>query len=176
MVISRAVFHEVIERLKEGDTEFAKRQCMVMDKHGHASFINGEENIAHVGSFTLQDIAVTGNMLESDTVIGAFADAFMAQTMLNVEQVRVGDIPQYRDNYEATLAEVLITALEAALEAGGDKRGTYSASLRIESYTQAPIDIRVDWSDNSLIEDMRKVLTRIRAPSFEEFLSGEPNQ
>ncbi|MDK9757619.1 DUF1028 domain-containing protein [Vibrio sp. D173a] len=168
--------HYVVERLKEGDAEFAKRQCMVMDKHGHAAFINGEENIAHVGSLVFQDLAVAGNMLESDAVIEAFADSFMAQTMLNAEQVRAGDKPQYRDNYEARLAEVLITALEAALEAGGDKRGTYSASLRIESYTQAPIDIRVDWSDDSLIEDMRKVLRRVQAPSFQEFLNGLPNQ
>ncbi|MEH0695811.1 DUF1028 domain-containing protein [Vibrio owensii] len=168
--------HEVIDRLKEGDAEFAKRQCMVMDKHGHAAFINGEENIAHVGSLAFQDLAVAGNMLESDAVIEAFADSFMAQTMLNAEQVRAGDQPQYHENYEARLAEVLITALEAALEAGGDKRGTYSASLRIESYTQAPIDIRVDWSDDSLIEDMRKVLSRVQAPSFQEFLNGLPNQ
>lgn len=176
MVISRALLHDVVERLKEGDAEFAKRQCMVMDKHGHAAFINGEENIAHVGSLAFQDLAVAGNMLESDAVIEAFADSFMAQTMLNADQVRAGDKPQYRDNYEARLAEVLITALEAALEAGGDKRGTYSASLRIESYTQAPIDIRVDWSDDSLIEDMRKVLSRVQAPSFQEFLNGLPNQ
>ncbi|AMF99015.1 DUF1028 domain-containing protein [Vibrio harveyi] len=168
--------HEVIDRLKEGDTEFAKRQCMVMDKHGHTAFINGEENIAYVGSIAFQDLAVAGNMLESDAVIEAFADSFLAQTVLNAEQVRAGGKPQYRDNYEATLAEVLISALEAALEAGGDKRGTYSASLRIESYTHAPIDIRVDWSDDSLMEDMRKVLNRVRAPSFQEFLNGVPNQ
>ncbi|MEH0668498.1 DUF1028 domain-containing protein [Vibrio owensii] len=168
--------HEVIDRLKEGDAEFAKRQCMVMDKHGHAAFINGEENIAHVGSLVFQDLAVAGNMLESDAVIEAFADSFMVQTMLNADQVRAGEKPKYRDDYEARLAEVLITALEAALEAGGDKRGTYSASLRIESYTQAPIDIRVDWSDDSLIEDMRKVLSRVQAPSFQEFLNGLPNQ
>ncbi|ENC6707158.1 DUF1028 domain-containing protein [Vibrio harveyi] len=168
--------HEAIDRLKEGDAEFAKRQCMVMDKHGHTAFINGEENIAYVGSLALQDLAVAGNMLESDAVIEAFADSFLAQTVLNAEQVRAGGKPQYRDNYEATLAEVLIAALEAALEAGGDKRGTYSASLRIESYTHAPIDIRVDWSDDSLMEDMRKVLSRVRAPSFQEFLNGVPNQ
>ncbi|MET2850971.1 DUF1028 domain-containing protein [Vibrio owensii] len=168
--------HDVVERLKEGDAEFAKRQCMVMDKHGHAAFINGEENIAHVGSLAFQDLAVAGNMLESDAVIEAFADSFMAQTMLNADQVRAGDKPQYHENYETRLAEVLITALETALEAGGDKRGTYSASLRIESYTQAPIDIRVDWSDDSLIEDMRNVLSRVQAPSFQEFLNGLPNQ
>ncbi|EOU3283047.1 DUF1028 domain-containing protein [Vibrio harveyi] len=168
--------HEVIDRLKEGDAEFAKRQCMVMDKHGHTAFINGEENIAYVGSLALQDLAVAGNMLESDAVIEAFADSFLAQTVLNAEQVRAGGKPQYRDNYEVTLAEVLIAALEAALEAGGDKRGTYSASLRIESYTHAPIDIRVDWSDDSLMEDIRKVLSRVRAPSFQEFLNGVPSQ
>lgn len=176
MAIPRALLHDVVERLKEGDAEFAKRQCMVMDKHGHAAFINGEENIAHVGSLVFQDLAVAGNMLESDAVIEVFADSFMAQTMLNADQVRAGEKPKYRDDYEARLAEVLITALEAALEAGGDKRGTYSASLRIESYTQAPIDIRVDWSDDSLIEDMRNVLSRVQAPSFQEFLNGLPNQ
>lgn len=168
--------HDVIARLKESDAEFAKRQCIVMDKYGSTAFINGEENIAHTGSIHFQGLAVAGNMLENKAVIEVLADSFIAQTMLNPEQVKTGNKPQYRNNYETTLAESLINALEVALKRGGDKRGTYSAALRIESYTQAPIDIRVDWSEDNLIADMRKVLSRVQAPSFQEFLNGLPNK
>ncbi|USD43305.1 DUF1028 domain-containing protein [Vibrio sp. SCSIO 43135] len=167
---------QVIEQLKRNDAEFAKRQCMVMDKEGNSAFINGEENISYVGSLSLPHIAVAGNMLESDAVITAFAQAFVAAVTVNSEQVLQGEVPAYKPDYELQLPEALIAALESALAAGGDKRGTYSASLRIESLTQAPVDIRVDWSDDNLIADLRKVLSRVQEAGFQDFLRQLPNQ
>ena len=165
----------VIERLKSEDAGFEQRQCMVMDKHGSAAFIHGKENIPVVGSVAFPHIAVAGNMLENESVLHGFAESFIHAVCTNPELVlQHNAVPSYCEDYEQSLPEVLISALEAALAIGGDKRGTYSASLRVESQTQAPVDIRVDWSDNSLIPDMRKVLGHVRSNSFQSFLSQLP--
>ncbi|MGF1720693.1 DUF1028 domain-containing protein [Vibrio kyushuensis] len=167
---------EVIELLKQQDSEFHKRQCMVMDRLGNSAFIHGESNIAYTGSVAFPHIAVAGNMLESETVLTAFITTFTKLVTVNSEDVRRGETPIYKEGYERSLPEMLITSLESALLAGGDKRGTYSASLRVESMTQAPIDIRVDWSDDSLILDMRGILRRVRAEPFDSFLSCLPTK
>ncbi|MDV5169713.1 DUF1028 domain-containing protein [Photobacterium rosenbergii] len=166
---------EVIKRLKSEDAGYQQRQCMVMDRHGNAGVIDGGENIPYMGSVAFPHIAVAGNMLESERVLTCFAESFITAVCTNAEQVLAGrEAPRYAEGYEQTLPEGLICALEAALDSGGDKRGTYSASLRVESLAQAPIDIRVDWSDNSLIADMRKVLGHVRSADFQSFLSQLP--
>ncbi|MEF1226856.1 DUF1028 domain-containing protein, partial [Vibrio fortis] len=111
---------QVVESLKAGDAEYSKRQCMVMDKNGDSAFIHGDDNIPYVGSIAYPTIAVAGNMLESDKVLHAFSDSFIAQTTQNPSSILEDGAPVYRDNYEAELPEILITALEAALQAGGD--------------------------------------------------------
>ena len=166
---------EIIERLKSEDSGFEQRQCMVMDKQGSASFIHGNENIPVVGSVAFPHIAVAGNMLENENVLHCFADNFIRAVCVNADQVLQDNaLPCYLDEYEQSLPETLITALEAALASGGDKRGTYSSSLRVESMSEAPIDIRVDWSDDSLIADMRKVLGHVRSANFQSFLNQLP--
>ncbi|PSW21755.1 DUF1028 domain-containing protein [Photobacterium sanctipauli] len=166
---------EVIEHLKKDDSDYAKRQCAIVDEHGNAAFINGDENIAHVESLAVPHLAVAGNMLENSTVITAFADTFLQLTTTNPTQVKTGEKPKYQEGYEQRLPEILIDSLEQALEAGGDKRGTYSASLRVESFSKAPIDIRVDWANNNLIEHMRKVLSHVKEEGFQTFLKHLPN-
>ena len=169
--------NEVIERLKSEDTGFEQRQCMVMDRSGAAAFIHGNENIPVIGSVAYPHIAVAGNMLESERVLHSLADSFIHAVCSNPEQVlRHNAQPRYYEDYEQTLPEVLISALEAALVTGGDKRGTYSSSLRVESLTDAPVDIRVDWSDDSLVSDMRKVLRHVRSEGFQSFLSQLPTR
>lgn len=167
---------ETVEALKAGDAEFSKRQCMVMDRNGNSAFIHGNDNVPVTGSIAFPTLAVAGNMLESETVLTAFVDSFLAQVVVNPESVRVGDVPEYRHDYEDQLPETLITALEQALKAGGDKRGTFSASLRVESMTNAPVDIRVDWADGELVEALRNVLSHVREAGFQEFLNNLPNQ
>ncbi|MCH2176073.1 MAG: DUF1028 domain-containing protein [Lentisphaeria bacterium] len=69
-----------------------------------------------------------------------------------------------------------MSSLDKALTAGGDKRGTKSAALRIESNTQAPIDIRVDWSDKNVIDDLKTILSKVKSSSFQDFLVKLPNK
>lgn len=168
---------QVIEQLKRSDLNHAQRQCMVVDKSGHTAFINGESNIPYTGALTVQGAAVAGNMLESDKVLQVFLKHFLRCICINSDQVLDNAAtPVYQADYEQHLPEHLIASLEVALQAGGDKRGTFSASLRVESLTQAPIDIRVDWSKESLIQDLNIVLSRVREHSFKQFLENLPTQ
>ncbi|MDA9558152.1 DUF1028 domain-containing protein [Vibrio sp.] len=167
---------DVIACLKKGDVGYQRRQCMVMDKQGRSAFIHGNENIPYTGSVDYPHVAVAGNMLPNEAVLTSFINTFINEISVNAEAVlQSGAVPEYKDNYEASLPEILINALDACLNSGGDKRGTFSASLRVESATKAPIDIRVDWSDDSLIDDIRKVLSQVRSASFQSFLNELPN-
>lgn len=168
---------EIVTRLKAQDAGYPQRQCLVMDKHGQASALNGEENIEYCGALLLPHIAVAGNMLAGPAVLDALIRSFTHAVCWNADAViNQQRLPDYKPNYELQLADTLIDALESALIAGGDKRGTYSASLRTESFTQAPTDIRVDWSDNSLIDDLRRVHCQVKSTDFQNFLAQLPNQ
>ncbi|GAL10228.1 Bll2871 protein [Vibrio astriarenae] len=167
--------HQVIETLISEDDGHPQRQCMIMDMKGSSAFLNGSENIPYVGSIAFPHIAVAGNMLASEDVLEAFVCSFVELVCKNpLEVIHAGAVPEYKHDYELSLPEHLITALETALNVGGDKRGTYSASLRVESPSTAPIDVRVDWSDDQLIKDMRLVLSHVRSAGFSEFLSQLP--
>ncbi|GEM81625.1 DUF1028 domain-containing protein [Vibrio superstes] len=166
----------LIAQIRELDSESAKRQCMVIDNQGKIASLDGEENIPYVGHMGTLHTGVAGNMLESRAVIEQFYTHFIKQACVNSGDVLASDAhPSYQESYQQQLPHILIDSLSSALEAGGDKRGTFSASMRIESLDQAPIDIRVDWTDGDIIQDMRKVLSRVQAPSFQEFLSQLPS-
>ncbi len=167
---------DVIKQIKQSDIDYNQRQLMVMDNQGRCAFINGEENIAHVGSLAWPHIAVSGNMLANHKVVTIFARTFLSLATMNAKEVEKGMTPLYREDYEKHLPATLISSLEEAVRVGGDSRGTYSASLRIESYTTAPIDIRVDWADSDLISSLRQVLSRVEEKSFQTFLSKLPTQ
>lgn len=168
---------DIVEWLKQTDTDFELRQCLVLDKSGIASVLNGQENIPYIGSLIYKDIAIAGNMLSGPNVLQAMIGAFIYSICENPIAVLEKDMPPiYLQGYEDKLPEALINALQVGIQHGGDKRGTFSASLRVESPFAAPIDIRVDWSEHSLITDMNKILTQVRSEHFQTFLSQLPNQ
>ncbi|GAM65562.1 bll2871 protein [Vibrio ishigakensis] len=138
--------------------------------------LDGVDNIDYIGHIAGKQIGVAGNMLATPEVLNAFYNRFVKATTSNADEViENGEQPSFVEGYEDILPHSLIDALEAALNSGGDKRGTYSASLRIEYPNKAPIDIRVDWSEDQVILDLRKVLSKIEGESFQSFLSGVPS-
>lgn len=168
---------DIINELTALDSGHSQRQCLVMDQNGASAALNGSDNIAYIGHLSYPTIAVAGNMLEGRQVLKQFSRVFIEQTAINSQAVLEHiEAPQYKPDYEATLPDALISALEAALSAGGDKRGTVSASLRIEFAHFAPIDIRIDWAKADLIEELRFVLAKVRERSFQAFLSELPRQ
>ncbi|WP_249977317.1 DUF1028 domain-containing protein [Vreelandella olivaria] len=151
------------------DHEAAFRQCLVMDSYGRSSVHSGVENVEAVGEAHYPSVATAGNMLHSREVIQVFAEHFLALTAVNSSAViKHSEAPCYLHHHDHHLLEHLISALDAALKAGGDIRGARSAALRIESFHQAPIDLRVDWSEN-VVGELWALADRFMANDFQDF-------
>lgn len=166
---------EIIAELLSADADHRQRQCMVIDQNGRVDCFSGQSNLPEVAAGRYSHLGVCGNMLSSAAVLTAMATVFWQQVSSNAAAVIAGnELPNYLSGYQQRLPEVLLAVLQGAIAAGGDRRGTFSAALRVESYSRAPIDIRVDWAEKNLAAQMREVLAQVRAPQFSSFLNKIP--
>lgn len=150
------------------------RQCLVMDSDGRADVHTGAANLPEIAADLYPGVAAVGNMLHSRDVVALLAQRFIHVSTLNSQAVLQNDAaPQFPADHAQQLLGHLLSALEAALDEGGDARGTRSAALRIESFLHAPIDLRVDWSDN-VIASLRALEGRFRADDFQAFWQQLP--
>ncbi len=123
--------HETAEALKQLDDNIEHRQFGIVDAKGGAVTFTGKQCFDFAGGHAEDNLAVQGNILVSQATVDALRDTFKKT--------------------EGTLAFRLISALQAAQEAGGDRRGRQSAALYIVKekgsyggYNDRYIDLRVD--------------------------------
>jgi uncharacterized Ntn-hydrolase superfamily protein len=137
-----------------GDAGRAHRQLHMIDAGGRIAQHTGADCVTWCGAVRGEDVSVAGNMLAGSRVIEATMAAF-----------------QHADG---SLADRLLTALEAGEAAGGDKRGKQSAALKICTRDPYPdLDIRADDHPDPIAELRR--LHRIsleRFAVFRRFLPG----
>ena len=165
---------QALAQAVSADPGASRRQCLVMDRQGRAAVHSGADNLPVIAARCRPTVAAAGNMLADAEVIDALLRHFLEQACVNAEAAwREVESPRYRADYEALLPEMLVAALEAALAVGGDGRGTRSAALRVESFSAAPIDLRVDWAEHPAVE-LRALLERVREPTFADFLASLP--
>jgi uncharacterized Ntn-hydrolase superfamily protein len=122
---------EALEELLAADDLREVRQVAFLDASGRSAAHTGKDCIPHAGHLPRENVSVQGNMLRSDDVWPAMAEAF--------------------DATGGTLAERLLAALDAAEAAGGDFRGRQAAGLVVvdgefeeEPSYQRVFDLRVD--------------------------------
>ena len=143
---------------EEGAAAAETRQVHGVDVRGGAGGWTGDQCIAWAGNRAFpaterggECFSVAGNMLAGPDVIKRMAEAFQASAGL-------------------PLAERLLRALEAGDEAGGDKRGRMSASVKVSSHGQpyCSVDLRVDHHEAPLPELRRLYAERTKewAASF----------
>jgi uncharacterized Ntn-hydrolase superfamily protein len=128
---------DALAELVEEDELRDVRQVAFVDREGRAAAHTGATCIPHCGDRQAHGVSVQGNMLRSDEVWPAMLDAF--------------------DPAMGTLAERLLTALDAAEFAGGDFRGRQAAGLVVVTAEEAPayervFDLRVDDHPEPLVE------------------------
>lgn len=123
---------QAIKSLTEADSGHESRQLAALDSLGNSASFTGSKNtqIAHAESF--ENGIISGNLLASKSVL---TDAKNGYQQCN-----------------GPMGERLLAALSAAQEAGGDKRGLLSAALLILSPDEAPIDLRIDYSEKPLTD------------------------
>jgi uncharacterized Ntn-hydrolase superfamily protein len=121
---------DALAQLVEADERRDFRQVAFLAADGRTAAHTGAACIPDCGHVERPGVSAQGNMLASPTVWHAAADAFEATS--------------------GTLAERLLTALDAAEEAGGDFRGRESAALVVVSGDREAepwervFDLRVD--------------------------------
>lgn len=135
---------EVLQKLLAEDELREHRQVAIIDAQGRIAQHTGRECLEWAGHKSEKSWAVQGNILASREVIDAMGEAF--------------------ERTEGLLAERLMAALEAAQEAGGDRRGQQAGGIlvvRPNAYFDGPfdrlIDIRVD-DHPEPIEELRRLL------------------
>ena len=97
--------------LMDMDPESERRQVGFIDTRGRVAVHTGTRCLRHASHVIGDGWAVLGNLLANEQVIPEMAAAFAAA--------------------QGTLAERMVTALEAAERTGGDVRGCQSAAIKI---------------------------------------------
>jgi len=122
-----------------------QRQFHIIDAAGRIAQHSGINCVSWAGHVAAENVSVAGNMLAGEATVRATLEAYLSAT--------------------GSMAERLLTAMEAGEQAGGDKRGKQSAGLKIASNDPYPdLDIRADDHPDPLSE-----LRRLYKVSLERF-------
>ncbi len=143
---------KALRQLVTADPKREVRQVAFLDARGRVAAWTGSGCIAHAGHAIGRNYSAQGNLLASPKVWGAMAATF--------ERTR------------GSLAERLVSALEAGQKAGGDARGMQSAALLIvgppergKPWTERKTDLRVEDHPSPIVE-LRRLVTLQRAYTF----------
>jgi uncharacterized Ntn-hydrolase superfamily protein len=142
---------EVIKTLTEADKASEFRQLGVVDAKGNAAAFTGPKCSPYAGHKIGKHYACQGNILAGERVVTDMAKAF--------------------EEAKGPLAWRMMSALEAADQAGGDKRGKQSAALVVVRDKAGPngfgdrlIDLRVDDHKEPIPELARILTLRMKRP------------
>lgn len=149
---------EALDILLSTDEAKEVRQVGIIDAKGNVATHTGDACVSYAGHKQGNNFSVQANMMQTDDVWPAMADA-------------------YENNSHLPLAERVMATLEAAEKAGGDIRGKQSAALLVVSgdpktpkWEDPKIDLRVDDSSEPL-KELRRLLTVYRA--YEHMNKGD---
>jgi uncharacterized Ntn-hydrolase superfamily protein len=135
----------VLASLVSPDPGADQRQFHILDFAGAIAQHTGANCVSWAGHVAAENVSVAGNMLAGEATVRATLEAYLSA--------------------RGSMAERLLTAMEAGEAAGGDKRGRQSAALKIASRDPYPdLDIRADDHPDPLAE-----LRRLHRVSLERF-------
>ena len=131
------------------------RQLTVVDKSGNSAVYSGEKSLGINAQVTGGNVAAAGNMLANPDVINAMVDSFSK-------------------NSDRELADRLILALEAGVEAGGEAGPVHSAAVLVATNVTWPsTNLRVDWDENPIAK--LRELYKVWAPQADDYVTRALN-
>lgn len=132
-----ASIDDAVETLIAKDDDAQLRQIHGVDKWGSTVTFSGDDCVDWFGSRTGEEYSIAGNMLEGSHVLDALAASF-------------------EESHDLPFEERLLTALQAAEDAGGDKRAGNAQSAAMKVYDpdnpRLYHDLRVDDHENPVPE------------------------
>jgi uncharacterized Ntn-hydrolase superfamily protein len=131
------------------------RQVLAVDAQGVSAIYSGSKALGLWAEARDTDVACGGNLLANEKVIPAMIDSFLAS--------------------HGPLGDRLMTALRAALEAGGEAGPVRSAGLKLVRDVSWPVaDLRCDWSEDGPIEQLAR-LWDLYSPQLESYVTRAIN-
>ena len=135
------------------------RQLALVDSKGNTASYTGSETLGTNAISQGGGCIAAGNLLSSVEVVRAISDSFASNGNLH-------------------LAERLLVALQAGVNAGGEEGPVHSAGLKVAHQHQWPlVDLRVDWADDNPITELMN-LWRAYEPQMMDYNSRaiDPSQ
>jgi len=136
---------EALDSLLKDDEAREVRQVAIIDQSGNVAAHTGTNCIQYAAHIKGQHFSVQSNMMLTDKVNKAMADAFLKST-------------------GKPLAERILLSMEAAQQAGGDIRGQQAAAILVvpadahgKPWDERTVDLRVDDSPAPL-KELRRLL------------------
>jgi len=148
-----------IDKVVKGRQFINYRQLVLMDSKGNSAGYTGSETLGANAISQGSGCIAVGNLLNSVEVIQAMVDSFS-------------------NNVNLHLAERLLVALQAGLDAGGEEGPVHSAGLKVSHQHPWPlVDLRVDWADDGPVPNLVN-LWRAYEPQMKDYNSRaiDPSQ
>ncbi len=144
---------DAVETVTSDDPGKGHRQLIALDRSGATHGFTGADSVMYAGHLSQQGLVVAGNMLAGPEVLEAMVTTAQNST----------DGPDHK----------MLQVLNAARQAGGDNRGLSSATMLILAPDRPPLDLRIDYSDNPIV-DLENLYLRTRASPYFDWLSVVP--
>ncbi|MEZ1315100.1 DUF1028 domain-containing protein [Pseudomonas fluorescens] len=126
------------------------RQITAIDHHGQTAHFSGAQTLGMHNAVAGEQCVAAGNMLADPSVINAMVQTF--------------------EHAEGQLADRLLAALQAAIDAGGEAGSVHSAALVVVGELTWPIiNLRVDWADDNPIGALEKLWNAYR-PQVQDYI------
>lgn len=127
---------QAVQMVTKGRKFIDYRQLAVIDIKGRSASFTGSETLGTNAVVRGDGCIAAGNLLITTEVPQAMADSFSKYSHLH-------------------LAERLLLALQAGLDAGGEEGSVHSAGIKVAHEHPWPlVDLRVDWADEKPIDQL----------------------
>jgi len=148
-----------IDKVVKGRKFIDYRQLSLMDSKGNSASYTGSKTLGTNAIYKGSGCIATGNLLSSAEVVRVMSDSFSSNGNLH-------------------LAERLLVALQAGVNAGGEEGPVHSAGLMVAHQHPWPlVDLRIDWVDDGPITELMN-LWRAYEPQIMDYNSRaiDPSQ
>jgi uncharacterized Ntn-hydrolase superfamily protein len=155
LMAAGASAEQAIAALKQSAPHIAFRQLTAVDAKGGVAAHSGDHTLGTHATAQAMNVVAAGNLLRNEEIPAKMVAAFQRA--------------------QGHLGDRLLTAMEAAMAAGGEEGPVHSAGMLIVRDVPWPIaDLRVDWSDGDPIAELRR-LWGIYQPQMEDYVTRALN-
>ena len=146
---------QAVAALKQSAPHIAFRQLIAVDAKGGTAAHSGDHTLGTHATAQTLNVVAAGNLLKDEEIPAKMVAGFQRA--------------------QGHLGDRLLTAMEAAIAAGGEEGPVHSAGMLIVRDVPWPIaDLRVDWADSDPIAELRR-LWGIYQPQMEAYVTRALN-